>query len=343
MGSKAEGGDDGVRAFTNLFEKTPLAAVLRDLSIVAVDAGARGGVDSDLLPIAFAVDVLGFEPDPQAFARLSSSNRLSEGWKSVRYLPAALAGASGQRTLHVPTDPEGASLLKPDPAIGTRFDKLQFFTGIREVPVDCVTLDAAIASASVGAPAYLKLDVEGAELEVLAVAPRTLGSLVAVKTEVSFLPFRHGQALAGDVDAFLRARGFQPMDFLELSRWRRYGYVLHPHADGQPIPYSRGQIAHGDALYFRDPATVSDDDDAGRRRLLTIAAIALSFGFFDFAATILQRPRLAAELSERYKIDTGRVLAGASRLYGRVVWRRAFWRHVRGVVTYLRSAARLYP
>lgn len=332
-----------MRAFTNLFARTPLAAVLRDLSIVAVDAGARGGIDPDLLPIAFAVDVLGFEPDPEAYARLSSLGQPSEGWKSAHYLPAALAGTSGRRTLHVPADPEGASLLKPDPAIGARFDKLQFFTGIREVLVDCLTLDAAIASVPLGAPAYLKLDVEGAELEVLAAAPRTLESVVAVKTEVSFLPFRHGQALAGDVDAFLRARGFQPMDFLELSRWRRHGYVLHPQADGQPIPYSRGQIAHGDALYVRDPETISDDDDAGRRRLLTTAAIALSFGFFDFAAMILQRPGLAAELSQRYRIDVDRVLATASRLYGRVVWREAFWRHVRGIATYLRSAVRLYP
>lgn len=343
MGSKAEGRGGGMRAFTNLFERTPLAAVLRDLSIVAVDAGARGGIDPDLLPIAFAVDVLGFEPDPQAFARLSSPNRLSDTWRSVRYLSAALAGTSGRRTLHVPADPEGASLLMPDPAIGARFNKLQFFTGIREVPVECVMLDAAIASASVGAPAYLKLDVEGAELEVLAAAPRTLESLVAVKTEVSFLPFRHGQALAGDVDAFLRARGFQPMDFLDLSRWRRHGYVLHPHADRQTIPYTRGQIAHGDAFYIRDPETIADDDDAGLRRLLTTAAIALSFGFFDFAAMILQRPRLVADLSDRYKIDADHAIASASQLYGRLVWRQAFLRHLRGVVTYLRSAARLYP
>jgi FkbM family methyltransferase len=332
-----------MRAFTNLFARTPLAAVFRDLTIMAVDAGARGGIDRDLLPIAFAVDVLGFEPDPEAFARLSSLNRSLEGWKSVRYLPVALAGAPGRRTLHVPTDPAGASLLKPDPAIGARFDKLQFFTGIREVSVDCVTLDAAVASASLGSPAYLKLDVEGAELEVLATAPRVLESLVAIKTEVSFLPFRHGQALAGDVDVFLRARGFQPMDFLDLSRWRRHGYVLHPHADGLPIPYSRGQIAHGDALYIRDPGTVSDSDDTGRRRLLMTAAVALSFGFFDVAAMILKRPQLADELSARHKIDVDHALASASRLYGRIVWREAFWRHVRGVATYLRSAARLYP
>jgi len=332
-----------MKAFTNLFEETPLSAVLRDLSIVAVDAGARGGIDPDLLPIAFAVDVLGFEPNPEAFGRLSSPNQPSDAWRSVRYLPAALAGAPGRRTLYVPTDPEGASLLRPDAAIGARFDKPQFFTGIREIPVECMTLDAAVASAAIGTPAYLKLDVEGAELEVLAAAPQTLESLVAIKTEVSFLPFRQRQALAGDVDAFLRARSFHLMDFLSLSRWRRHGYVLHPHADRQTIPYARGQTAHGDALYIRDPETIADDDDAGLRRLLTTAAIALSFGFFDFAALILQRPRLVADLSGRYKIDADRAIASASQLYGRLVWRQAFLRHLRGVVTYLRSAARLYP
>lgn len=329
--------------FANLFETTPLAAVLRDLSIVAVDAGARGGVDPDLLPIAFAVDMLGFEPDPEAFARLPSPGEPSHPWKSVRYLPAALAGTPGRRTLYVPTDPQGASLLKPDPSIGARFDKAQFFTVEREAAVECVPLDRAVAEAGLGPPAYLKLDVEGAEHEVLAAASRTLDSLAAVKTEISFLPFREGQALAGDIDAFLRARGFRLMDFPCLARWRRHGYVIHPHADRQTIPYARGQLAHGDALYFRDPEAVEAGGEAAVRALLTIAAMALSFGFFDFAAMIFERPRIAASVSDRYGIEALRAVAKASRMYGRLAWRQAFVRHLRGTVAYLRSAARLYP
>ena len=59
---------------------------------------------------------------------------------------------------------------------------------------------------SIGAisPAYMKLDTEGLEMEVLQGAPRVLSQVVALKVEVSFLPFRRGQPLAADMDLYIR-------------------------------------------------------------------------------------------------------------------------------------------
>lgn len=327
----------------DLFRATPLAPVFADLGLVAVDVGARGGIVADLASIAFAVDAVGFEPDPEAFERLNSAGGKAGPWRSVRYLPSAVAGRAGTHTLRIPSDPAAASLFAPIAEWGERLAKPQFFDLVREVQVECRTLDSALASAGVVAPAFLKLDVEGAEMDILEAAPKTVETLAAAKVEVAFLPLRQGQASMSHIDAFLRARGFVPFGFFDLAHWRRADTVVHPQAGTGDVPYSRGQIAHGDVLYVRDPKPVMVDDPV---LALRIAAVLLAYGYFDAAAEVFEAPAVDAWLVERHGLkrqDVARALAGASRRYGRKVWRRALAAHLRGLVPFMRSAARLWP
>ena len=67
---------------------------------------------------------------------------------------------------------------------------------------------------------FMKVDVEGAELEVLGSAVNILSSsLVAIRSEVNFIPTRLTQPLYCDIENFLRQYNFFPMDFLFLDRW----------------------------------------------------------------------------------------------------------------------------
>jgi hypothetical protein len=75
----------------NLFRRS---ACLRDLigsfDLHLIDIGARGGLDHDLLPAAWAIHATGFEPAEQECARL---NQLpSDPWKSACYVPTAVGG-----------------------------------------------------------------------------------------------------------------------------------------------------------------------------------------------------------------------------------------------------------
>ena len=167
----------------DILRDTPFGRVLNAHPIVAIDVGARGGFEPDLAPIAFAVDAIGFEPEPRAFAALGDRG----SWRSLRWLPTAISGHGGPRGLYVTTDNQSTTLIEPDPAIGAAFDKPQFVTVERVLTVDTQTLDAAVAGLATQVD-YLKLDVEGAELEVLDGAPRLVADLLAIKTEVSFIP-----------------------------------------------------------------------------------------------------------------------------------------------------------
>lgn len=316
----------------NLLRRTPFATVLADNPVTAVDIGARGGFEQDLLPLAFAVDAVGFEPEPAAFAAL----RPEAQWRSLRHLPVAVSGSNGPRTLHVTRDTASSTLLEPDPGSIAEFDKPQFVSVTHTVTVETRILDEALDDAGIQRVDYLKLDIEGAELEVLRAAPRTLSSLLAAKVEVAFLPVRRGQPLAADIDRYFMERGFRLMDFISPAHWRRDGYIIHPQVGGGAVPYSRGQIIQGDYLFFRDPRTITEPD-----RALRAAALAMAHGHFDHAGGLLRRPDVSSWLAREYAIDVERALGSTSRRFGWNAWTTGLRQQVRGLSPFVRSLARL--
>lgn len=319
-----------MRNRANLLLNTRLGRLLESHPVLCIDIGARGGFETDLLPIASAVDAVGMEPDPIAFAMLPDSREVP--WRSLRHLPCAIAGTPGWRTLSIPRHNASASLLEHDPAFGVVFKKTQYFEIERREQIETVTLDAALRTAGLAGPSYLKLDVEGAELEILEGAPDSVASLLAAKVEVSFLPFRKGQPVAGDIDALFRKRGFQLMDIIKPTHWRTDGDVVHPHADRQRIPYSRGQLIQADFLYFRAPEDIEGDD-----RLVKAAGLAATYGFFDHALGLLERLRIQALPG----ISAAALVGEASRRYGLSVWRTAATDHFKRIWTYGRSLRNL--
>ena len=111
--------------FFNIFRTLPAGVLAKEYPITSFDIGLRGGFQSDLSPIAFAVNAVGFEPDPAAYEQVKSCQE--KLWRSVSVFRGGVSGKSGVRTLFVPKDPQSASLLRHDQTIGLKFDKPQFF------------------------------------------------------------------------------------------------------------------------------------------------------------------------------------------------------------------------
>ena len=150
----------GLSVCLNRYEAASLAAAV-DLSRgcrCALDIGAHSGLYS-LLFARLSPEVYAFEPLPENMVRLChtvAGNRLSE---RIRVIPAAVGGEVG------------LSGFSPGPE--TSMGSLQA-TGAQ--PVVVVTLDAFCKQFSLR-PEVIKIDVEGAESEVLTGGKGILGTL----------------------------------------------------------------------------------------------------------------------------------------------------------------------
>ena len=168
-----------------------------------VDVGANAGQFSLLVralhPLA---RIVAFEPLAGAAARY---RRLFAGDPRATLHQAAIAPRRGPATIHLSASPDSSSLLP----ITRR--QTELFPGTGEVgtaEVDAGPLGAFVAPADLAAPALLKIDVQGFELEVLRASRPLLGRFEHVYVEASFEELYEGQALACDVTAFLAEHGF---------------------------------------------------------------------------------------------------------------------------------------
>lgn len=313
-----------------IYKSLPIAAIAEKNPITYFDIGSRGGFQSDLYPLAFAVDAVGFEPDPVEYERLQL---LPSGpWKSITFLPYGVSNQTGSQTLYIPTDAQSASLLKHNSAIGKKFDKPQFFEIVRTENVRTLSLNDALKQTNFNFIDYLKIDIEGSELAVFKSSPEIMNDMLAVKTENSFIHFRNDQPLASEVDEFLRQIGFELMDITEPAHWRRHGYLIHPYYSSEKPPYSRAQIVQADYLYFRDPDTLGEDIP----KLLKLSLISMALGYFDHALMIMERPLIAKYLKNNFQISPMDIASSASKIYGRKTFYHAFYRQFRDLIPFIR-------
>lgn len=168
--------------------------------------------------------------------------------------------------LHLATPASGMS------SILTPFEQhLAFFNGFSdfgriERVVDVQTRRMADVEALRGID-YLKMDIQGAELTVLRNAGDALDECVAIQLEVSFITLYKNQPTFGDVDVWMRAKGFQPHCFVDVKRWS-----IAPTIRQGEFRYPYNQLLEGDIVYMRGLTDLSCLSERQLRNMLLIAA-----------------------------------------------------------------------
>lgn len=207
--------------------------------LTLVDVGAWGGIDARWKPFHDRIRVVAFEPNKMECERLNAERHDYP----VRYFPAALGAADGRRaTLHITRNPQCSSLYRPSETIRERFAYARAALEIvGTTPVTLSSLDTICHEHAIK-PDVIKIDVQGAELDVLRGAHDALRHALVVELEVEFLEMYAAQPLAWDVHAFMAARGFELRAY-KLTHWRE--------DHDEPVSAQGGQLVHGDALYMR--------------------------------------------------------------------------------------------
>jgi FkbM family methyltransferase len=126
---------------------------------------------------------------------------------NARYVAAAAGSSDGDATMHVHRDLVGSSTYRErEPGLESESRR-----------VETRTLDSILGEAGAQPPYLLKLDVQGAELDVLAGAAETLRQTSLLVLEVSFFEFFAGGPDFAAVVERMAAEGFALYDVLGLS------------------------------------------------------------------------------------------------------------------------------
>ncbi|WP_193182003.1 FkbM family methyltransferase [Nisaea sediminum] len=263
-----------------------------DTTINIVDVGANPHAGSGLPPYDALlkrgkVHLVGFEPNPEALAVLQSQKGPNE-----TYLPHAVYDGSVQ-TLRLCQAPGMTSLLEPNMAVLGAFHGFdQWGKVIAREQIETVRLDDV---AEISDLDFLKIDIQGGELEVFRNGTRKLADCLVIQSEVEFLEMYEGQPLFTDVDLFLRERGFVLHRFVEPTSRTIKPLIVNND------PYAGlSQLMWADAVFVRDFTRFGE---LAPGKLLKLALILHDvFSSFDLAlrALLVRDAMVGERLGQTY-------------------------------------------
>jgi FkbM family methyltransferase len=247
--------------------------------ITLVDIGSSGGIASKWRRVK-NLTVIEVEPDDRA---PQSAPPADQNWPAKRiHLCDALWEQPGEKDFYLTAKQQCSSLFPPNEKVFSRYPNpgRVAIAETRKLRVD--TLTNQLARANVDHVDFVKLDAQGAELAILRGAEDLIrNSVLGLEIEVEFLPLYQGQPLFSDIDPYVRSLGFELFE-LHPTPWK--------YAQGNGCD-SPGQIAFGDALYFRDFDSFTWNDADATHRLAAMILLAELHHRPDFAAYLAERGR----------------------------------------------------
>lgn len=184
-------------------------------------------------------EVTGFEPQATALAALNAKKSDRE-----TYLPYAI-GDGSSRVLNICQYSGWTSLLRP------KAEALQVFSQFQKNAevIDSQTIKTHRLDdiAELNSFDLLKIDIQGAELDVFLNGVERLKQAVAIQTEVSFIPLYNQQPTFGQIDSALREMGFVPHCFNQVKHWPIGPIQFQPNARHQ-----FNQLLEADVVYVKD-------------------------------------------------------------------------------------------
>ncbi|HEY9840010.1 MAG TPA: FkbM family methyltransferase [Candidatus Obscuribacterales bacterium] len=238
--------------------------------VSVVDVGAMPAPEIyHLLLLLGMAEVVAFEPNAQAAEQLNTS------FMQLRCFPW-LIGNGGKKQFHINAMPHTSSIYPSNLELLAGFGYDKEFTTLQVIELESRRLDDI---REIHDCDLLKMDVQGAEVDVIQGAIELLSEVTIVQPEICFVPFYHGQPLFGEVDQALRAQGFMLHRFVGDTAVRASWLV-------EQLPHNLNQLLWTDAVYIRDPARL---EGLNPDKLLNMALILdLCYHSPDAAAKVLQ-------------------------------------------------------
>lgn len=304
-----------------------------------VDAGAAGAGEALRWGFLGArLELHSFEADEAECAKLGE---LAKSGAHVHTYNMFLGAPHPQRTFYIahefnnsffPTDlvwyHRRRSYWK-----GPAVRQSETFAVEKTIEVESVCLDDWAERVGASGVDYLKVDIEGAELELMQTSPRIMSEVLGVSADVTFHADWIGAPIFADVDKWMVSNGFVLFDLQGIKRGTLFDTpVIAPR--GHPV--LSGQLACANAIYFRDPL-VEGAAPMAVETMLKLAAIAEVHGQVEFAFELVRAAGRSSTASGRVAIQKAEEAAAAE--YARMLsgkqaakWRNWFSVTARAII-----------
>lgn len=260
--------------------KLIFSSIIKHLGLVVnyLDVGARGDVSAPWsLFQPDSIKIIGFEPDPVEAARLSSA------YPERKYYPNALWRRGGSKTFYLCEWESTSSMYPPNQAVNTQYAPKHWQGRVpkQALQVDCVALDSILKLEDT--PDFIKIDTQGAELEILKGAKKLLErSSPLVLAETWCAEIYEGMPLTHDVMAFMYDLGYQVFDLSVAAAWQHQNSRLADvHCKAKTIGFDLLFVKRLDKVNFQSV-----------NELLKFAGLCELFGFRDYAIAALETSEL---------------------------------------------------
>jgi len=263
----------------------------RDFGLL--DIGARDGIGwpwKDLDQKFMQVSLV--EPDPEEFKRLSINNK-------DNLIPFALWSDNKKLTLNINNSEGTSSIYDSNFDFLGNFPEHNRFQLKNQVTVDAKTIDFLHKKNHLKYIDFLKIDVQGGELEILKGGTKLLKEqLVGMELEVEFSQMYKNQPLFGDVHNFITGEiGLELWD-LRKTYWKFTNHTKMPH---------KGKLVFGDALYLRPIEKLpnwleSMSRDIAEDKLHKLFLTCFSYGYIDYVLMAISQPGIEKFLTDDQKI-----------------------------------------
>jgi FkbM family methyltransferase len=269
-----------------------LQQILNGQKLVMVDVGGAVNLQPHHHKLIGNTLFYIFEPDERSYNDLVNTvNRYSHPG-DFQYINTALSGTDGKRTLYLSNVPTGSSILKLNPDQPLISKNSPYFFPMREIEIETFKLETVLNKHNIKYFDAIKLDVQGAEFEIIkGIDDKRLDEVNVIELEIGLHEIYLNQAQFCEVLSFMTDKGFSLFDLRTNrnhipSSMDNFSYQEKYFGTHDQSPSVSARLSEFDAIFFRDPLWVKNKN-ISKERLLRIVGLYCVYNFFGEAMQVV--------------------------------------------------------